>query len=74
MKKALSLMLVVLVVLSAFICTACSSKPAAPAADATEASTAVTVKPREDGSKPVVGIVVKVLTGNSFQIDLAKAL
>ena len=42
----------------------------APAADAPAAAFGKAVMP--DGRKPVAGIVVKVLTGNSFQIDLAK--
>ena len=72
MKKALNLMLTVLFVLSALLCTGCGNQQTTPANE--EAKGIPQVKLHEDGSKPVVGIVVKVLTGNSFQIDLAKAL
>lgn len=70
MKRTLSLCIVVLL-LAGMLLAGCQ---AAPSETGGQASANISAGNKEPGEKPVVGIVVKVLTGNSFQIDLAAAL
>lgn len=80
MKKSL-VVLVAIVLLVSFMLFGCQPVQApqttkteteSPAATANQSEP--TKQPQAEGKKLVAGIVVKVLTGNSFQIDLAKAL
>lgn len=87
MKKITFILVAVLVLaMIAAGCQAQQTPSQAPSADATKsvandaASSAPasaapsSANPQPEGKKRVAGIVVKALTGNSFQIDLAKAL
>ncbi len=72
MKKSTKVLATVWI-LVCLLLMACQAQQAST--NETTAAAAAAVTPAAtSGKKPVVGIVVKVLTGNSFQIDLAKYL